>query len=318
MRIEYHRTLIADGVRNAALFAALEHVIGKGETVVADIGAGTGLIGLMAARLGAREVYLYEMAEVAGVAAEIVKKNRARNCHVMPCSSLDMVDPPRVDVAISETLGNYAFEENIIQTLNDARARHLQRGGTIIPARVRQFVALVVSDRIDKELHAWEHVGAELGIALDLRVARDMSLNNIYVRTLAPSDLLANGESAAAWDEVDFNAAQPNSPNRKGEAAWAMASDVVIHGLGVWWEAELVPGVRLSTAPGAPPTHWEQLYFPLLSPVSCARGETFKAVLSSRSSAEEGTHLAWKVSRHDAGGKALERQALDLDKGYLP
>ena len=50
MRIEYHRTLIADRVRNDAFKAALSRVIRKGETVVADIGAGTGLLGLMAAR----------------------------------------------------------------------------------------------------------------------------------------------------------------------------------------------------------------------------------------------------------------------------
>ncbi len=318
MRIEYHRTLIADRVRNRALFAALKHVIRRGETVVADIGAGTGLIGLMAARLGAKEVYLYEMAEVAGVAAQIIKKNRARNCHVMPCSSIDMVDPPRADVVISETLGNYAFEENMIQTLADARARHLRRGGTIIPARVRQFVAPILSDRFDKELRAWRHVGDDLGIALDLNFAEGMSLNNIYVRTLKLGDLLANGDSAVAWDEVDFMATQPNSPNRRGEAAWPLESDVVVHGLAVWWEAELVPGVTLSTAPDAPQTHWEQLYFPLLSPISCRRGEVLKAALSSRSSEEEGTHLAWKVSRLDAQGKALERQSLDLDKGYLP
>ena len=42
MRIEYHRTLVADRVRNAAFHAALKAVITPGETVVADVGAGTG------------------------------------------------------------------------------------------------------------------------------------------------------------------------------------------------------------------------------------------------------------------------------------
>ena len=53
MRIEYHRTLIADQVRNEAFFAALKAVIVPGKSVVADIGAGTGLLGLMASKLGA-------------------------------------------------------------------------------------------------------------------------------------------------------------------------------------------------------------------------------------------------------------------------
>ena len=53
MRIEYHRTLLADRVRNAAFHAALEKVVVPGETTVADIGAGTGFLGFLAARLGA-------------------------------------------------------------------------------------------------------------------------------------------------------------------------------------------------------------------------------------------------------------------------
>src|SRR5690606_41949977 len=98
MRIEYHRTLIADRVRNDAFAAALARVIRKGETVVADIGAGTGLLGLMAARLGAREVSLYEVAEEARVAQEILKPNRARTCHLLPCHPTQIQRTPRSDV----------------------------------------------------------------------------------------------------------------------------------------------------------------------------------------------------------------------------
>jgi len=62
MRIEYHRTLIADRVRNEAFARALGALIRKGETTVADIGAGTGLLALMAAKLGAREAWEYSPA----------------------------------------------------------------------------------------------------------------------------------------------------------------------------------------------------------------------------------------------------------------
>ena len=82
---------------------------------------------------------------MAGVAAEILKANRARNCHLFPCHSTEMDDPPRVDVVVSETLGNYAFEEHIAETLNDARRRFLKPGGVIIPARLEQVVAPVVA-----------------------------------------------------------------------------------------------------------------------------------------------------------------------------
>ena len=312
MRIEYHRTLIADRVRNEAFARALKSVIRKGETTVADIGAGTGILALIAARLGAREVFLYEAAEVAGVAAKVLKANRARKCHLMPCHSSEMEDPPRVDVVVSETLGNYPFEENAIETLNDARRRFLKQGGVIIPGRLEQFVAPVISDRIHGELCAWEDVGFDL----DLSPAMTMSFNNIYVRTLAPKELLDDGASAKAWDAIDFM--KQNRSVRNGEVIWRLSRTTTIFGFATWWAAELVPGITLSTAPDAPRTHWEQLYFPLRTPLKARGGEAVTISLRSRTSMDEGTHVAWTATRLNAKGQRLERQALNLDKGFLP
>src|SRR5215210_1250312 len=129
MRIEYHRTLLADRVRNAAFHAALRQAIVKGKSTVADIGAGTGFLGFLAAKLGARRVDLYETAEVAEVARRLLRHNRLANCRIAEIHSTDVTDPDRVDVVVSETLGNYPFEENLIDALNDARARFLAPGG---------------------------------------------------------------------------------------------------------------------------------------------------------------------------------------------
>lgn len=311
MRIEYHRTLIADRVRNSAFHEALARVIKPGETVVTDIGAGTGLLGLMAAKLGAREVFLYEAADVARVAAQTLKVNRARNCHLFPCHSTDMHDPPHADVVVSETLGNYALEENIIDTLADARQRHLKPGGIIIPRRITQFAAPVVSDRIHRELTVWD----EAGLGVDLSPARTKSLNNAYVRTFETGELLDGGASRAGWDRIDLY--RDKRANRKGEAKWRLSSKATVYGFAYWWEAELVPGVTLSTAPDAPQTHWEQLYFPLLKPIQGKAGDQILFTLRSRSSEEAGTHLGWTGLHLDRGGKTIARQVMDLDKGWI-
>jgi precorrin-6B methylase 2 len=312
MRIEYHRTLIADHVRNAAFHAALKPVIVPGKTVVADIGAGTGLLGLMASKLGAKSVYMFETAAVAGVAGKILKANRAKNCHLIPCHSTEFTDRLQADVIVSETLGNYALEENIIDTLNDARKRFLKPGGTIIPSAITQHVAPVIASRIDEELRAWQRIGN----GLDLGVAQTMSFNNAYVRTLEAGELLEGGTSAVIWDKVDLNS--DTKSTRKGDAAWTVGKPQTVYGFASWWVADLKPGPLLSTAPGAPRTHWEQLYFPLLEPIALKAGEKIGVSLRSRSSEEAGTHLAWTATHFDARGKQIARQALDLDKGYLP
>jgi SAM-dependent methyltransferase len=312
MRIEYHRTLIADRARNAALYAALKAVIVPGETTVADIGAGTGLLGLMAAKLGARRVYLYESEAVANVAAAVIKANRLRHVEIIPGHSTEVIDPPQVDVVVSETLGNYALEENIIATLADARKRHLAPGGVLIPSAIEQFAAPVLTDRIHRELLVWDGLVDDYG--LDLAVARTMSLNNIYVRSIAPDELLQGG--GRRWDRVDLG--RDARSGRSGEASWVLAERATVHGFAVWWTASLGGDVSLSTAPGSPATHWEQLYLPLLEPIAASSGETVALSIRSKSSYEGGTHLAWTATLTNAAGRRTLRQGLDLEKGWLP
>jgi protein arginine N-methyltransferase 1 len=312
MRIEYHRTLLADRVRNAAFHAALRQAIVKGESSVADIGAGTGFLGFLAAKLGAARVDLYEAAEIAEVARKLLKHNRLTRCRIAQVHSTEVAEPDRVDIIVCETLGNYPFEENIIATLNDARARFLKPGGTIIPRGLVQFVAPVTAERYWRELSIWD----EVGYGLDFAPARAMSLNNIYVRWFAAADLLDGAGTGAAWDEVVFD--RRNKTTRAGKAAWPMTRPATIYGLALWWRAELVPGVMLSTGPLDARTHWEQLYLPALAPIRVEAGQTLGASLRSTTSFERGTNVTWTLTVADGAGREVQRQALDLEKGYLP
>ncbi len=312
MRIEYHRTLIADTVRNDIIYQALRNHIVPGETVVADIGAGTGLLGMMAARLGAKEVFLYETAEVSAVTEAVIFDNGFENCHLMPCHSMEMHEPPTVDLIVSETLGNYAFEEDIIATLNDARERFLRPGGMILPSGVRQLMAPVTGARLDTELRVWASTGAAFG--LDLSRAERMSLNNAYVRSLAVEEL--GGMAPEVWDDAAFDG--DVAPSRAGAGRWRVERAAKIYGLAVWWEAVFGPQLVLSTGPDAPATHWEQLYFPLMEPIEVAPGHVFTGEVQSHSDPETGTHLAWAAEVRTAEGERLVRQEMDLDKGYLP
>jgi protein arginine N-methyltransferase 1 len=312
MRIEFHRTLLADRVRNAAFHAALSRVIVKGETTVADIGAGTGFLGFLAARLGARRVDLYEAADIAGVARKLLRHNHLANCRIAEVHTTDVAAPDRVDLVVCETLGNYPFEENIVETLNDARERFLAPGGVIIPRAVEQFVCPVTAERFYRELAAWD----EVGYGLDFAPARTMSFNNIYVRTFAPADLVDGAAAARSWDRLAFD--RRNTTTRAGRASWTLKEPATMYGLALWWSAELVDGVALSTGPLDPKTHWEQLYLPALAPISVEPGQTLTARLRSTTSYERGTNVTWTLSVSDAAGRRISRQALDLEKGFLP
>jgi protein arginine N-methyltransferase 1 len=312
MRIEYHRTLVADRLRNAAFHEALSRVVVKGKTTVADIGTGTGLLAFLAAGLGAKKVWAYEAAEIGAVAVRLKALNKMRAVELIPGRSTEIIEPERADVVVTETLGNFALEEFLVETMNDARARYLKPGGILIPGVVEQFACPVVGPRIRDDLSVWDRIG----YGLDFSPAREMSLNNVYIRTLKPDELLGGGASAQMWDRVDFS--EKNRLSRRGTMRFEAPTAFTVHGLAVWWTAELVPGVSLTTSPLAPPTHWEQLFFPALEPIAVKPGDTLVAEIRARSTEEAGTDLAWTFSVSGAKGRERDRQALSLSKGFLP
>lgn len=308
MLIEYHRTMLADRVRNEAFYRALERVIVPNRTTVADIGSGTGLLGFMARRLGAREVYLYEQADIFGLSQQLARHNRVRNCHFHHDHSTNIFDPQRVDLVVSETLGNYAYEENILEILNDAQ-RFLKPGGIVMPRRIEQFLVPVVNERYYRELCVWD----EVGFGLDFTPAKTIGLNNMYVRTFDPADLAA-GLPARRWDQADLT--RRNRSVRHGEVAWTFEQPTAVFGFALWWECELVEGVTLSTSPLAPKTHWEQLYLPVLEPITAAAGDKVVVRITSDTRPEVGVAVRWQVTHSGAHG-AGRTQKLDIREGFI-
>lgn len=306
--IELQQKLLADRVRNKAFYEALKRVIKKGETTVADIGSGTGYLSFLASKLGAKECTLFEYSDLIELSKRDAAVNKIKNCKFVQAHSADVKNPPKVDVIISETLGNYALEENIIESIEDAK-RFLKPGGAIIPAKIEQFISPVVSPRIFDEINVWDDI--DFGVRLPSSC--EAALNNMYVYKIAPSELLDGGASALAWDKIDF--ARKEKSVRNGDAKWTIASDCKIYGLAVWWNAELTRGVELSTSPFAPATHWDQIFLPLTASINANKGQTLEVSLKSDSRFEVGINLSWTVRLSDQKGKILQNVEMDMNKG---
>jgi protein arginine N-methyltransferase 1 len=308
MSIEFHRRMLADRVRHDAFRAALRREIRPGQTTVADIGAGTGILAFLARELGAREVWLYDPGRVLALAETIAARNGIDGLHFVPERSLDVFDPSQVDVVVAEVLGNFAYEEGVLETLRDAR-RFLRPGGTLIPRGIEQWAAPVGSARFERDLQSWR----EVGMALDLADAERMTRNNMYVFAIEPSDLA--DVAPAPWDSLVFEGAIAS--RRTGRVVWQLTSDASIFGFALWWDCTLVPGVVLSTSPFCPRTHWDQIYLPLLEPLEGRGGDTVVLDLVSETGGDEsGIEVRWTVEQRRGGG-TVARQALDLAQGYL-
>lgn len=302
--IEYQRSILADGERNRAFERALSAVIRPGETTVVDIGSGTGFLTFLASRLGAKEVFAIEHNEqLLELAIELAGSNRIENTTFVAANSAEVEGLPPADLVVSETLGNYALEENILEILRDAR-RFLAPGGTLMPCRIEQYVAPVIEAAYYDELASWDRVG----FGLDYRAARALGFNNLYVRRFSAEDLLA----AVRWDDIDLLGEFDSL--REGRVTFTATGAQIFYGFANWWRAELVPGCWLSTAPQDAATHWEHIYFPVAQPVCLQAGDTVTLVILSDSRDGNGCTLAWTVT-HARGDVVIAEQSFDISNG---
>jgi protein arginine N-methyltransferase 1 len=135
----------------------------------------------------------------------------------------------------------------------------------------------------------------------------------MYVFAIEPKDLL--GVPAGSWDSLDFDG--DIDSQRAGRCTWPLAAGATIFGFALWWECTLVPGVVLSTSPFGARTHWDQIYLPLLEPLSVRAGDEVVLDLSSETGGgESGIDVRWTVEQR-RGGAAVSRQSLDIGSGFL-
>src|SRR5690242_14801171 len=117
--------MLRDSDRVEAYRRAIDAVVRPGDVVV-DIGAGTGLLSVFAARAGARHVYAIECAAIVEAAKVLVARHP--QIEVIAGRAEQVTLSERADVILTETLGNYLLEEDIEPLMLSARARLAKPG----------------------------------------------------------------------------------------------------------------------------------------------------------------------------------------------
>ena len=262
--LSYHGRLLGDGRRVAAYEQAIRRLVRPG-MIVLDVGAGTGILALLAARRGAR-VHAVESMPVAELARDLVRWNRLEHLvtvHHADLLELDPVEP--VDLVVGEFLGRFLVDDWMLPVVA-AAGRWLRPGGVFCPSLVRLHLAPCG----DFDLPAVD-VFRESFDGLDLSPTLGWATNSCYPAMLAPAALLAEPRTFA-----DFVPPGPAGPfdtslefnfTRRGR----------LRALAGWFTATLAPGTSLSTEPGVE-THWGQHLF-LLSETEVAAGDRMRVRL---------------------------------------
>ncbi|MBS1774027.1 MAG: 50S ribosomal protein L11 methyltransferase [Bacteroidetes bacterium] len=206
-----HIKMLNDYVRTTFFIDTLDQITGS-EDVVLDIGTGTGVLAIAAARAGAKKVYAIEAGTMADIAEKIIKNTEvADKIEVIRGWSTDITLPEKADILVSEIIGDDPFGEMILPTFIDARARLLKPSAKIIPGYMKVFLLPVqmpestIQNRIVQtiQLDKWKKwYNIDFSMLNDLKV--DYSENFITANRDQAQQFEIKGEPILIAD-IDFS-----------------------------------------------------------------------------------------------------------------
>ena len=264
---------IADKIRTDAYVQALRQGV-KQNSVVVDIGTGTGIWALLACRFGARKVYAIEPNDAIQVAREIAEANGyGERIEFIQKLSTQVTSPEQADVIISDLRGVLPLFQHHLPSIVDARQRFLKPGGVLIPRRDTMWVAVAeAADLYKPYTTPWD----ENAYGLNMEVARKITTNTWRRDRVKPEKLMMEPK---CWAMLDY--ATVEKPDASGQASWTAMRDGTAHGLSVWFDSELAEGVSFSNAPSAPELIYSSAFFPFSNPIPLATGDTVSVEISA-------------------------------------
>src|SRR5437763_857369 len=117
--IDYHRELLADEARTNVYRQAIRRHV-TSESVVLDLGTGSGILALFACEAGARRVFAVEERSSSGMAAFLARHLRfSDRIEVIHERSTNVRLPEPADLLVTETMGALGLDERILSSVID-------------------------------------------------------------------------------------------------------------------------------------------------------------------------------------------------------
>ena len=266
----WHFTMLNDHARNAAYSEVIAQIVRPGD-IVLDIGSGSGLLAMMAARAGAAHVYTCEGERlIAAKAREIVAANGFEDrITVFERWSSDLVlgrdIPVKADVLVSEIVDNVLIGEGIIPTLEHALRDLVKPEARIVPQSGEIYLMAIESET----LYGREKVSTADGF--DVSAFNEFSSHGRRSSlTVRPDSFTALSASATAFA---FDFTQGEFPDRSGQISIECTRDGTLHGVLAWFSMTVLGDFAIDNDPAREDNHWGHEAFFLRQPRQVRAGE---------------------------------------------
>ncbi|KAF5006494.1 hypothetical protein FDECE_7129 [Fusarium decemcellulare] len=274
---EIHETMLKDAVRTEAYrdFIYNNKHIFK-DKVVLDIGCGTGILSMFAAKAGAKQVIAVDKSDIMVKARENIFHNGLSNVITCLRGAIEDVQLPvdQVDIIVSEWMGYCLLYEAMLPSVLYARDKYLKPDGILAPSSATIWIA-PVADReyVNEHISFWRDV-----YGFDMKTMQEGIYEEARIEAMPQSTLCGEPYPFKVLDlhtvkakDLEFTAKWSSKLNRKVEG---------VDGFLIWfdnffttsrndpvpppettpetWDKKNQGGVAFTTGPSGTVTHWKQ------------------------------------------------------------
>ncbi|HYO91254.1 MAG TPA: class I SAM-dependent methyltransferase, partial [Pyrinomonadaceae bacterium] len=205
-----HRSMLRDRVRCEAFRQALIKSV-QPNYVVLDVGAGTGILSLLAVQAGARRVYAVERTSIVNLTRQLIAANGAQQQVQVIHGDMESIElPEQVDLIVSEWLGGYGVDEGFLPAVLSARERWLKPGGLMLPERVTAWIAPVYDSVLEQDMNFWR----SKPYGVDLSLIAEATSNELFWERhhVTKETLLASPQQMWAIDAYTCSIEEARAP----------------------------------------------------------------------------------------------------------
>jgi hypothetical protein len=247
-----HVRMLNDRARTEAYLHAIREVVQPGDVVV-ELGTGTGVLAVAAAKAGARHVYAIEAGAIGQAAESVFRANGLSDrITLVPGLSTHVSLPERADVLVSEVIGNEPLHERVLQSTRDAIQRFLKPDARFVPRTLDIFAVPVEVPEsftstyrfMESNQTAWkEWYGVDFTPLNDGNPADPF---RVFLQPHRPKDWVRLSEPALLA-EIDFASGHP--PRIESRTCVPATREGLVNGIVVYFELGLSPRQSLSVNP---------------------------------------------------------------------
>ncbi|KAL4642004.1 protein arginine N-methyltransferase 3 [Arapaima gigas] len=294
-----HEEMLKDRVRTESYrdFMYLNPEVFR-DKVVLDVGCGTGILSMFAAKSGAKKVIGVDQSEIIYQAMDIVRSNNLEDTITLVKGRIEEVELPvkKVDIIISEWMGYFLLFESMLDSVLHARDLYLAEGGSVYPDQCTlSLVAVGDVQKHQERIAFWDDVYGFKMACMKKAVLPEAAVEVVKPETLIsePAVIQTIDCNMVCISELEF---ATDFNLRITDSAQCTA---IVGYFDIFFNKNCDHKVMFSTGPLCTKTHWKQTVFLLESPIPVQSGENLQGRISIRKNRKDPRALLITITLGD-------------------